>query len=75
MKRLTAMILAMIVAASVSGQAPTVSVLKEKRGQVVIWTHEDEARTALEKQVIDQFTKSRIDRCRQVRHVSVRQDR
>ncbi len=58
MKRIVAILLALVLIAPVFAQAPTVSALKGKKVEVVIWTHEDPARTTLEKRLIDEFTKA-----------------
>ncbi|OHD27193.1 MAG: ABC transporter substrate-binding protein [Spirochaetes bacterium GWB1_59_5] len=58
MKRFVAVLLAIVLVAPVFAQAPTVSALKGKKVEVVIWTHEDVARTALEKRLIDEFIKA-----------------
>jgi multiple sugar transport system substrate-binding protein len=56
MKRIVAILLSLVLIAPVFAQAPTVSALKGKKVEVVIWTHEDPARTTLEKRLIDEFT-------------------
>ncbi|PKL26453.1 MAG: ABC transporter substrate-binding protein [Spirochaetae bacterium HGW-Spirochaetae-3] len=58
MKRLVAILLAVALVAPAFAQAPTVSALKGKKVEIVIWTHEDSARTALEKRLIDEFIKA-----------------
>ncbi|HOZ72037.1 MAG TPA: extracellular solute-binding protein [Spirochaetales bacterium] len=58
MKRFVAILLAAALVAPAFAQAPTVSALKGKTVEVVVWTHEDSARTALEKRLIDEFTKA-----------------
>lgn len=58
MKRFVAVLLAIALVAPVFAQAPTVSALKGKKVEVVIWTHEDVARTTLEKRLIDEFIKA-----------------
>ena len=49
MKRIVAILLALALIAPVFAQAPVVPALKGKKVEVVIWTHEDPARTTLEK--------------------------
>lgn len=58
MKRIVAVLIALAVAAPLFAQAPTVSALKGKKVEIVIWTHEDKARTELEKRLIDEFIKA-----------------
>lgn len=58
MKRFVAILLAFAIIAPAFAQAPTISVLKGKKVEVVIWTHEDPNRTALEKRLIDEFIKA-----------------
>jgi len=58
MKRLVAILLALALVAPAFAQAPTVAALKGKKVEVVIWTHEDAARTALEKRLIDEFVRA-----------------
>jgi len=58
MKRIVASLLAIALVASAFAQAPTVSALKGKKVEIVIWTHEDAARTSLEKRLIDEFIKA-----------------
>jgi len=47
--------LAALLVAPAFAQAPTVRALKGKKVELVVWTHEDQARTALEKRLIDEF--------------------
>ncbi len=58
MKRIVAILLALALVAPVFAQAPTVAALKGKKVEIVIWTHEDAARTTLEKRFIDEFMKA-----------------
>ncbi|MDX9899036.1 MAG: extracellular solute-binding protein [Spirochaetia bacterium] len=58
MKRILAIVLAAALVAPAFAQAPTVAALKGKKVELVIWTHEDQARTALEKRLIDEFMKA-----------------
>lgn len=58
MKRLVAVLLAIALVAPAFAQAPTVAALKGKKVEVTIWTHEDPARTALEKRLMEEFMKA-----------------
>ncbi len=58
MKRFVAVLLAIALVVPAFAQAPTVSALKGKKVELTIWTHEDPARTALEKRLIDEFMKA-----------------
>lgn len=53
-----AALIALAIVAAVFAQAPTVAALKGKKVDLVIWTHEDPARTPLEKRLIDEFMKA-----------------
>jgi len=55
MKRIAAAILVIALTLPAFAQAPVVSGLKGKSVEVTIWTHEDKARTALEKRLIEEF--------------------
>ncbi|GAB1432806.1 extracellular solute-binding protein [Spirochaetota bacterium] len=58
MKRIIAFLLVLAIALPLFAQAPAVAALKGKKVEVVIWTHEDANRTALEKRLIDEFVKA-----------------
>jgi len=55
MKRFAAAILAIALALPALAQAPVVPGLKGKSIELTIWTHEDKARTTLEKRLIEEF--------------------
>ncbi len=55
MKRIAAAILAVVLVLPALAQAPVVPGLKGKSVELTIWTHEDKARTALEKRLIEEF--------------------
>ncbi len=56
MKRILTAILVIALSLPVLAQAPTVPELKGKSVELTIWTHEDPARTALEKRLIAEFS-------------------